>query len=161
MTWRQITTGTVTQFAVGRIQKTELTLNIPEQRSEHYRVRIENRDSPPLAITGVDAIGPIYELTFLATRGQDLILHYGLADVPQGHFDTAALREALGQSMSLPAGELGAPRENLNAKPSQSWKPWNDTRVLLGAIVALTALFGWGLYLAGRRVINTLPPGDS
>ncbi len=38
------------------------------------------------------------------------------------------------------------------------WQPWNDTRVLLGGIIALTLLLGWGLFHAGRHIEPPLPP---
>lgn len=159
--WRQIATGTLTRFAVGAIQRKELTLAIPDERFLQYRLLIENRDSPPLSVIGVEPSGPIYELTFLGSPDQKLVVAYGSLDSPPGHYDTAALRESLAQVGSIPAATMGNARENPHSKPDQgSWTPWNDRRILTAGIVALTGLLTWGLYRAGKRVTNSRPTGD-
>lgn len=153
--WKNVAQGTVTRFAVGAIHREDVTLTIPEQSTSRYRVIIENRDSPPLEITGVELFGPQYEVTFLAAPGQKLTLEYGSPDAPAGRFDTAALQAALAQDQPVLTATLEEPRANPGAGPAR-WKPWNDRRVLFGAILALTALLGWGLFRAGRNI--TAPP---
>jgi Protein of unknown function (DUF3999) len=152
--WRVISNGTLTRFSVGSIQRKELTLLIPECHGSRYRVRIDNRDSPPLSIGGVELSGPRYELMFLASAAQKFNLQYGSKDAKAGQFDTAALQAALSQGATRITAKSGSPRENQNLPDDRRrrWAPWNDTRVLLGGIVALTLLLGWGLYSAGKRI---------
>ena len=152
--WRVISTGTLTRFSVGSIQKHELTLSIRESHASRYRVAIDNRDSPPLTVTGVELSGPLYDLTFLASIDQKFALQYGSPDVKAGQYDTAALQAAILQGSKRLTAKLASPVENQNAPVDQSrrWVPWNDTRVLVGAIIALTLLLGWGLYTAGKRI---------
>ena len=154
LTWQAISSGTLTRFSVGSIQKQELTLSIPESHASRYRVLIDNRDSPPLTITGVELSGPLYELMFLASADQKFTLQYGSPDAKAGHYDTAALQAALSHGSTRSMAKLASPTENQNVPANQGrrWIPWNDTRVLVGGIIALTLLLGWGLYTAGKRI---------
>jgi len=100
----------------------------------HYRVLIENRDSTPLAVTGVELTGPLYELTFLAAANRKMTLEYGSPDAQAGRYDTAALQAALSQGQAVTQAKWQPPRENLHAPTDQgrSWQPWNHPRVLFG-----------------------------
>ncbi len=154
LAWQVISNGTLTRFSVGAIQRKELTLSIRESRASRYRVLIDNRDSSPLSISGVELSGPRYELMFLASAGQKFSLQYGSPDAKAGQYDTAALQVSLTQGSHRITATLGSPAENENVPADQSphWAPWNDSRVLVGGIVALTVLLGWGLYTAGKRI---------
>lgn len=153
------TSGMLTRFAVGSLQRDELTVKIPEVRAVRYRVAIKNGDSPPLTIRGVELSGPLYELLFLASPGEKYRLDYGSPDAEPGKFDTAALEEVLRrEGPPNLAGALAAARENLEA-PTARWRPWNDRNVLISAIVALTLLLGMGLWQAGRRMDVAGPGG--
>lgn len=143
--------GTLTRFAVGSLQREELTLKVPEARATRYRLLIENGDNPPLAISGVELSGPRYELILLAAPGEKYRLDYGSPDAEPGRFDTAALEAVLREGPPKVAGTLADARENLSAPPAR-WRPWNDPNVLVSGIVLLTLLLGWGLWRAGRRM---------
>lgn len=160
--WQPLAKGTLTRFSVGAIQREELKLAIRESHAVHYRVVIENRDSPPLAVTGVELAGPLYELTFLASPNQKATLEYGSPDAKVGRYDTAALQAALSQGQALTQAKWQPPRENLDAPAGRgrAWKPWNDARVLFSGIVALTLLLGWRLYCAGRQIETPPPPEE-
>ena len=152
--WNAISSGTLTRFSVGTIQKQELTLSMRESHASRYRVVIDNGDSPPLTIKGVEVSGPLYELMFLASPDQKFSFQYGSQDAKARHYDTAALQAAISHGSTRILAKLDTPDENQNAPADQSrrWAPWNDTRLLLGGIVALTLLLGWGLYTAGKRI---------
>ncbi len=166
--WASHISGTLTRFQIGTIHRENLILESsgldelqarsgPTHRADHYRIIIENGDSPPLNITGVEPLGPVYELNFLASSGQKLQLEYGSPLATAAQIDVAALQEAVNRGLPVLAAKLGEPRENTNASIAKpTWKPWNDPTVLFGGIVVLTLLLGWGLYRASNRV--TLPP---
>ncbi len=157
--WRQIAAGAVTRFAVGKVERTELNLKIPESRRRKYRITIDNRDSPALEITGVEPTGPVYQLAYLADPGQQFQLGYGSDIAAAGEYDIAALEAALNQGPLTTTGSLSPPTVNPDAPAAQSpdWQPWNDPRVQIGVIVSLTLLLGWGLYRASRQLP---PPGE-
>lgn len=152
--WRQIGQGTVTRFAIGTIRRESLSLELAETSATKYRVLIENQDSSPLSITGVEISGPAYELAFLASPGQKLELDYGSPDAKAARFDTAALEAAIKQSQQSLSAQLGLPQQNPNApaRATETWKPWNDSRVLTIGMIVLTAALGFGLYHASRRL---------
>lgn len=152
--WRHLAKGTLTRFSVGTIQRDERTLSIPESRAIHYRVLIENRDSPPLSISGVELRGPLYELTFLASPHQKLTVEYGSPDAKAGRYDVAALQASLSQEQPVTLANWSSPRENQSAPANQvqTVKIWNDRRFLIGSIVALTVLLAWGLFRAAKRI---------
>lgn len=166
--WIEHRSATLTRIDVAKLHRENLVLEIAARRENvtaaegqqgnRFRVVIENGDSPPLNITGVEPLGPVYELKFLAEPGQKLRLDYGSPDASAGRMDIAALQAALQSDLPVLSGKLGEPRENtaapIAAKPT--WKPWNDPLVLFGGIVVLTLLLGWGLYRASSRI--TLPP---
>lgn len=145
------TLGTLTRFAVGSLQRDELTLKIPESRATRYRLLIENGDNLPLAISGIGLSGPLYELLFLASPMEKYRLDYGSPDAEPGRLDTAALEAVLNEGPPKFTGTLADARENLSA-PLARWRPWNDPNVLISAIVLLTLLLGWGLWRASRRM---------
>lgn len=150
--WRAVSSGTLTRFKVGMIHREELTISLPEHRSTKYRIVIENRDSTPLVMTGVELTGPSYELTFLASTGQKAILEYGSFEANAGHYDTAALQAVLAQGQQAIPASLRSPQENSYVPKGISWMPWNDPRLLVGTVIVLTLLLAWGLFGASRRL---------
>ena len=157
--WKAITHGTVTRLSIGTIERDVRTLTIPETRSIHYRVVNENRDSAPIPITGVELRGPQYQLLFLASPAQKATVEYGSSTAEPGHYDTAALQASLSAGHAPLEATLQSPQENKNAplNQSQPWAPWNDSRILTGAIVLFTLLLASGLFFAARRIDATPP----
>ena len=152
--WRAVASGTLTRFDVGTIHREEVTSSFPEHRCGKYRVIIENRDSPPLDVTGVELSGPVYELAFLASPGQKAILEYGSFEAKAGQYDKAALQAVLAEGLPATQVSMQDPHENSNAPKTAFWMPWNDTRVLVGSVIVLTLMLAWGLFGASRRLSN-------
>lgn len=150
--WHPLAKGTVTRFAVGSLERDETSLSLPENRSPRYRLVIENRDSPPLVIEGVTATGPTYQLAFLASPEEAYRLQYGSVEAKAGQYDTAALKAALQQMESPLSATLADPQQNVGVPTHRPWRFWNDPRILLGTIIFLTAVLGWVLFQAGRRL---------
>ncbi|WP_373652082.1 hypothetical protein [Schlesneria sp. DSM 10557] len=157
--WVHAGKGTASRFAIGAIQREQVTVSIPEVRTRQFRVKIENRDSPPLPITSVELTGPLYELIVAAPPHSKLMLEYGSPHAKAGHYDDAALLSALAQGESIVSVTASAPVENSSASTQRGGNSpiWNDTRVLFGMIAVLTVLLGWGLYRAGHRIASTDP----
>ena len=63
--WREVARKTLIKLDFHTLQRTELTIEFPEQRKENYRILIENQDNPSLDVTGVRAIGNVYRAAFL------------------------------------------------------------------------------------------------
>jgi hypothetical protein len=166
--WTVTGQGTLVRFAVGTVAREELTatgtaegifgdVSGQDRRPARLRLTIENGDSPPLPIEAIEALGPVYELRCLASPGDVLQLEYGAEEVEPATLDTAALQAALQSETKILTVTLGEPQaQQIAPAAAKPWIPWNDTRVIVGVIVALTVLLGAGLYQASRRM-NDLP----
>jgi hypothetical protein len=157
ITWNRIASGTIANLEFGDLRRSELKIPLREQRHREYRIVIENRDSPPIEITGVEAKGPSYQIAMFALPKVGYTLHYGLENAKRPDYDIAALQAALTQ-VAFKRAKLGPPvavpddRKPLDARGAL------NNPVLLGALLfALVGALGWSLYHASRR-IDQLPP---
>ncbi len=153
--WKPIAEGVLSRFEFGDLQEEKLTLTCPESRRQTYRLVIENRDSPPLEVSGLQTAGPQDELIFLADPGAKYELHYG-ADVDASpDYDTAAIRHLLTKGVVPTAAELG---EEVALSDGAGRKSWTfqriiNNRILLGSLIALAAIaLTASLYQAGRKI---------
>ena len=157
--WQPVGAGTVSRFAIGAIQREQLSIPFRETQTSQFRLTIENKDSPPLPISAVELKGSRYELIVIASPKQKLTLEYGSHEAQPGRYDDAALRAALSQGESAVGVIASTPVENQSAagQKTEGWRPWNDNRILFAGIILLTCLLGWGLFHAGHR-IESAPP---
>lgn len=156
--WREIAVGSLSRYRFQSLRRESLTLNLPETRSSRYQLVIEDRDNAPLDVKGVNLKGPIYEVVLLAGPKDNVELLYGSGEAPAANYDTAAIAASLAERFRPLAATLGEAQEDTRAPEPAAWRAWNDPRLLVGAIVALTILLGWGLYRAGRRIDLTPQP---
>ena len=143
------------------IRSEELAITIPESRYPDYEIVIDNADSQPLDITGVTAVGPAYEVVFLARPGNAYRLAYGAGGAEDGPFpapryDTIAIDAALAAGKLPLEGTLGAVEEVPFEVPTRPWlarllgNPW----LIGGTILVLAALLGFSLFSAAKRIDN-------
>jgi hypothetical protein len=159
-TWRTIGEATVSRLDFRNLKREELAISLPESRETAYRIVIDNRNSQPLEVTGVDAEGNVYVAVFMAAPEKQYRLAYGNGEVESPSYDTAAIAAALGADFRPTAADLGTQVEaTVGATPSAFTfsRLVNDPRVLGGVAAVLVAALAWGLYRAGRR-LNDLPP---
>jgi hypothetical protein len=158
MAWREIASGSLSRFRIQSLHREALTLNLSETRSGRYQLVIEDRDNAPLEVKGVELKGPIYEVVLLAGPKDKIELLYGSAKAAAASYDTAAITASLAEGFRPVAATLGEAREDTRAPEPEVWLAWNAPELLVGVIVALTILLGWGLYRAGRRIDLTPNP---
>ena len=158
--WRTIAAATLSRFSLNTIHQNDVSIEFPEQRQTQYRLVLENQDSPPLEIERVDLAGPAYELVFLGTPEQQLSLDYGSPEASAASYDTAAVRVSLAAGDVPKRAQLGTARENAAALEPRPWR-WSNLigypPVAIAGIILLTAILGWGLYQASRRLDSTPP----
>lgn len=153
--WRTIGSGTLSRIDFKSLQQENLEIAFPESRRESYRFVIDNRDSPPLKVTGLKAEGNVYEVVFLASRDTGYRLVYGSPDAGPPQYDTAAITQVLGEGFQPTQAELG-PLTPAQGQPAAfRWADLLNNRPLLFSVIALlVVLLGWGLYHAIQRVDN-------
>ncbi|NLX97911.1 MAG: DUF3999 domain-containing protein [Rhodopirellula sp.] len=110
--WVDVGRATVSVFRFRSFQRVELKIPFSEQRSEEYRIVIDNGDSPPLKIKGVKAEGSEYRMLFFASPDCSYRLAYGSESAETPRYDTAALSAALGQGYRPVAVTLGPEAKN-------------------------------------------------
>jgi hypothetical protein len=145
--------ATLSRIDFKTLQRADLTIEFPETRSRSYRIVIDDRDSPPLTITGVRAEGNEYELVFLATPGNAYRLEYGRAVAAESH-DTAAISELLRASFQPTPVTLGERvLVDQPAEPGDRVSKFLNNRLLIfGVIGLLVVVLGWGLFSAMKRM---------
>ena len=154
--WRTVAAATLSEFSLEAMHKSELSMTFSEQRHPRYRLVLDNRDSPAVPIRGVEVEGPVYQLVFLGVPGQRLTLDYGSPDARAATYDTAAVRASLAAGYAPAVVKLGEAVENTGAAPPFRWSSLiEDARVVIGVIVVLTVVLGWGLFRASRRLEST------
>jgi hypothetical protein len=141
------------------INSEELAITIPESRFPDFEIVIDNADSQPLEITGVTALGPAYEVVFLARPGNAYRLAYGAESAidqpfaaPQ--YDTVAIDAALAAGKLPLEATLGAAEEVAVVPVERPWlarllgNPW----LIGGTILLLAVLLGFSLFSAAKRL---------
>ncbi len=153
--WRKIGESTLSRIDFKGLKQEELAVKFPESRRATYRLVIDNRDSPPLKVTGIKATGNVYELLFLASPNTRYQLVYGSADAKLPQYDTAAIQQVLGQGFRPAQVELGALGPGPGPPAAFQWSDLlNNRGLLFGTITLLVIVLAWGLYHAVKRFDN-------
>jgi hypothetical protein len=154
-TWRRIGEGTVSRIDFKDMQRENLSISFPQSRQAEYRIVIDDRDSPPLAVKGVAAEGNVYELVYLAAPAGHYQLIYGSADADAATYDTAAIQELLRSGFQPSRAALGEQQPGPGANQPAEFKPsklLNNPLLLGGVILLLVVALGWGLFQAVKRM---------
>jgi hypothetical protein len=151
--------GRVHRIDLRGISSEELAIRIPESRYPDYEIVIDNADSPPLDITGVTAVGPAYEVVFLARSGEGYRLAYGAGNADDGPFatpryDTVAIDTALAAGKVPLEGTLGMAEKVAFESPQRPWlaRLFGDPWLIGGTILLLAVLLGFSLFSAAKRL---------
>ena len=150
--WQKIGESTLSRIDFKGLKQEELAVKFPESRRETYRLVIDNRDSPPLKVTGIKASGNVYELLFLASPNTRYQLVYGSADAEPPRYDTAAIQQVLSEGFRPAQAELGALGPSTGPPAAFQWSDLlNNRGLLFGTITLLVIVLAWGLYHAVKR----------
>ena len=153
--WRTIGANTLSRIDFKGLKQEQLAIEFPESRRDAYRMAIENRDSPPLDVTGITAQGNEYEIVFLASPDTRYQLVYGSADAEPPRYDTAAITQVLSEGFRPAQAELGPLVPGMSQPATLRLSDLLNNRPLLfGAIALLVIALAWGLYHAMKRVDN-------
>lgn len=141
------------------ISSEELAIDIPESREPDYEIVIDNADSQPLDITGVTAVGPAYEVVFLALPGKPYRLAYDAGSTQARPFatpryDTVAIDVALAAGKVPLEATLGAAEEVPFEAVKEPWlaRVLGDPWLIGGTILLLAGLLGFSLFKAAKRL---------
>jgi hypothetical protein len=152
--WEKISEGTLSRVDFKTLKREKLSISFPESRHAQYRLVIDDRDSPPLEVTGINAEGNVYEIVYLATPDRRYELLYSSEDADAAVYDAATLQELLTERFRPTQAELGPQTAaEGSAAPAFKWsKVANNPLLLGGGIAVLVIALGWGLFRAVKRM---------
>jgi len=153
--WRPLSSNVLSRIDFQDLQQEQLDIQVPPSRYSQYRLAIQNRDSPPLEVTGVEARGLVYEVVFLAVPQTAYQLVYGNSRLEAPQYDTVALKAALKKGFQPISATLGEPsliEAVAVAEEPLALRLLKDSRAILLLIGVLVLLLAWGLYTASRRL---------
>ena len=153
--WEEIGRATISVIEIGEFNREHLEIKFPERRHQKYRIRIENQDNPPLAITNVKAEGNVYRAVFFAPETETCRVYYGSESAQQPSYDTAAVLSRPSKDYRATEMRLGVEVANpaFGEPPGRAVRKLLGNRALLGAAICLVVVvLTWILFRAGRRI---------
>ena len=157
--WRICASSEFRLLDISGVRDSQLTLQLPQQQQRMpWRLRIENGDSPPLAVTGLELAGPVSEIVWLAEPGRNYKLLYSDDHASAPQHDVLALNTALASNAEKITALAGTPEIRTVTLPAtvRAHDLLNSPALLISLAVLFTATMAWGLYRAFDR-IKTLP----
>lgn len=153
--WENIAGGTIYRLRFRDFQRENLTICCPEHRSPSWRFVIQNKDNPPIEVAGVTAMGPRYQLVFLAQKGKEYQVYYGAERVESPQYDTAHVLVPLRAGHQPREGQLH-PQQCSQEPELPPYNLLEHPWVLISAIGLMILVLGWALFHASFR-IHELP----
>jgi hypothetical protein len=142
--WRPIGVGVMFRTA----DQEDLTALFIEQWDRYVRVRMLNRDNPPLTVRQVILSADRRVVDFPAEAAGQYWLYYGSPGARQPAYDFAQTRPLRVQPVTV---ELGAQENNPGYRENQ--KPWTDQRPEVLYAVLAAAILGMG-FIAVRFLLK-------
>ncbi|NLE39356.1 MAG: DUF3999 domain-containing protein [Pirellulaceae bacterium] len=153
--WVEVGGGTINAIRFRGFERGSLDVSFPEQRQTRYRLVIEDRDAPPLEITGVSAAGNVYRAVFFADGDASYHVLFGSESAEAADYDTTPLDETLARGFAPTTAKLGPQIANpaFGGDEGQRLRrllrsPW----LLGGAIGLMVVVLALILFRAGRRL---------
>ncbi|MFT5126889.1 MAG: hypothetical protein ACI8W8_000486 [Rhodothermales bacterium] len=150
--WRILGQSNCSRIDLPGSTSQSLRVTIPETRSSRYRLRILNRDNPPLLPDDIAAFGPGHQLVLLS-RDAPTELLYSARFATAAKYDIANVLNSLRATHRPVVCELAAESANAEFAAPTGWRHWlNDGRALTYALVIMVVLLGFGLFRGAKRM---------
>jgi hypothetical protein len=150
---QEIGSATLESLHFRDINRDQTSVSFPEQRQDHYRIVIRNRDNPPLEITAITGRGNGYNLLFLPLQGKNYSVRYGAEKAEQPSYDTAPIRELLRRGYKSVSVPLGSETSAAPVPETVDIAKLLNSKFFLGAVVTLmVAVLAWSLVRVGKRI---------
>ena len=150
--WRLLGQANCSRIALPGSRSQSLHIAIPETRSERYRLRIINRDSPALRPDDISARGPGHQLLLLA-RDAPTDLLYAAAFAKAPVYDIAHVLDSLRVDYQPIAGALSAESANAEFAAPSGWRHrLNSGHFLTQALVVMVILLAFALFRGAKRL---------
>jgi hypothetical protein len=150
--WQYIVSATVSRIDAGSFRQANTTVPLAgPRRFLRYRLTINNLDSPPLEISGVEAVGEAHEVLFFGSPGKEYRVFYGAQGLPAPRYDIGAVlanAETADTDVYAPGAE--APNPSFRPRPAAGFQ--DNRKLLVGAVVLMVLVLSWMIVRTLRRV---------
>ena len=116
---RLVGEATLSRLDFHNLKREDLKIGCSGSRETEYRLVIDNQNSPPLDVTGIEASGDCYNLYFMTGPSKAAYrLVYGNEEVAAPRYDAAAIYAALVADYKPVEATLGAQVEEVGECPA-------------------------------------------
>jgi hypothetical protein len=152
--WRPVGRSSISRISFRRLLREENRITFSERRSTRFRLVIEDMDNPPLDITGIKAIGPVWQALYIASPGLQAKCYYNSGNPAPPRYDTTAIMRILDGGFAPVEFTFGEPVENSGYRRSNgSWKDLISSKAFfIGAVAIMIAVMAGALVKAVRRL---------
>lgn len=147
--WSDLGRGSVSLFQIDGFRRESLDLDIAETRADRLRLLIEDGDSPPLDVVGVDGEAVDRRVAFVATAGRSYRLEYGSGALPAPRYDADAVLAALGDARRETA-KLSPPTRNPTYRVEFRGGGVDYSTWLFLGLLLMAVVLAWAIILAVR-----------
>lgn len=150
--WSSLANGRISRIDIGNYQKSELKIEIPENRSRYLKIEIENGDAPPIQVTEVNCSGAVYLAEFLLPESSEGIKFYYGGKLPEPQYD---IEEVLSKLINPKYTDLklGIEMGNPSYSDKQEEVSFLESRVLMYIIISVMVLvLGIALFTGMKKI---------
>lgn len=154
--WRLLKQKEIFHYELEDFKKQDLAVSFGENRMVQYRLVIANRGAQALDVSGLVAVGPAYEMVWLAAPEANYAVYTGATDLETVHdarFIHALIREGFPIDS---AGWGGGVEENLAYEKAPT-RLFDQSHILWGSIVLAVGILIFVLFQTARK-IEEMPP---
>ncbi len=156
--WKTLTDDVIYRFSAGKKPDEKLYIKLRKASWRYIKIRIENRDDPPLTFVGANATWSARLIAFPAKKDHEYVLYFGNPKAMKLSYDFSYYSQRLREEGVTPA-YLSAvtPNEKYVAeKPKE--KPWHErySYALWIVLIAAVAVMGFLIY----RLASNPPKPD-
>ncbi len=162
-TWHAIAGATLSRITFREFRREDLRITFPERQTRRLRLVIANNDNPPLEISGVDTVGPVWQAVFIAEPGRRVRLYDGAALERPAVQDTVPIERILANGYEPLTVTAGPASDNpLHHPPGYSWSAFFGSRLFfLVAVIIMVGALGMALFKGSRQLDPPIAPGSS
>lgn len=142
--WSSAYSGIVSSINTDAASDEQRTIQLPHTfRAAHYRITVQDHDSPPLEITGVELEAEIHEVLFYCDQVNSYRVIYGALEADRPVYDIGeVLSQIKSEATALYLAGPQQPNPDYGAKTG--WNTHLSRRTIMTvAVILMIAALGW------------------
>ena len=139
-------------ISTGKFRQDRTTVQLGRPcRFARYRLTIQNLDSPPLDIVGIDAKADVHEALFLGKPTAAYRVLYGGQNIEPPRYDIAEVL-ATARNVDANACTVGPQEPNPLFRPRRAGRLLSGRTFLAVAVILMLCVLGWIIAQTARKV---------